>query len=117
MAKEFRRAVDRGASLGLNSDELAFYDALVQNEASVHVLGDDTLKLIAQELTRKLKASASVDWSKWESARPRVGLQPPKSGIGRHSWISRTFWAVLLATPMNSGLSAGYVPGRCPNLL
>jgi type I restriction enzyme R subunit len=75
MAKEFRQAADRGASLGLNADELAFYDALVQNEASVRQLGDDTLKLIAQELTRKLKASASVDWSKRESVRATMRVK------------------------------------------
>jgi type I restriction enzyme R subunit len=75
MAKEFRQAGDRGASLGLNSDELAFYDALVQNEASVRELGDATLKLIAQELTRKLKASAAVDWSKRESVRAAMRVK------------------------------------------
>lgn len=69
MAKEFEREAQRGKELGLNKDELAFYDALAMNEASVRQLGDAALKEIAQELTRKLKASATVDWSKRESVR------------------------------------------------
>ena len=69
MAKEFEREAQRGKELGLSRDELAFYDALAMNEASVRQLGDAALKEIAQELTRKLKASATVDWSKRESVR------------------------------------------------
>jgi type I restriction enzyme, R subunit len=38
MAKKFKEAADRGAALGLNDDELAFYDALANNEASVREL-------------------------------------------------------------------------------
>jgi type I restriction enzyme R subunit len=75
MAKEFREAADRGTALGLNTDELAFYDALARNEASVRELGDETLKQIAQELTKKLKAGASVDWSKRESVRAAMRVK------------------------------------------
>ena len=37
---------------GLRDDELAFYDAVCQNDSAVLELGDDTLKTIAQELGR-----------------------------------------------------------------
>ena len=40
----------RGAKLGLRDDELAFYDAVCQNDSAVMELGDDVLKTIAQEL-------------------------------------------------------------------
>ena len=40
MAKKFKEESGRGEALGLNEDELAFYDALVMNEASVRELGD-----------------------------------------------------------------------------
>jgi type I restriction enzyme, R subunit len=40
MAKKFKEAADRGAELGLNDDEPAFYDALANNEASLRELGD-----------------------------------------------------------------------------
>ncbi|MFK5073554.1 type I restriction enzyme endonuclease domain-containing protein, partial [Klebsiella pneumoniae] len=71
MAKEFREAAKRGEDLGLNEPELAFYDALANNESAVRELGDEVLKKIAFELTEKLRGSASVDWQKRESVRAR----------------------------------------------
>jgi type I restriction enzyme R subunit len=41
MAKQFQAAANRGAQLGLTADEMAFYDALAANEASVRELGGD----------------------------------------------------------------------------
>jgi type I restriction enzyme R subunit len=75
MAKEFNEAAKKGDELGLTSDELAFYDALSTNEASVRELGDPVLKALAQELTRKLKASAAVDWSKRDSVRATMRIK------------------------------------------
>ena len=72
MAKEFREAAKRGDELGLNVSELAFYDALANNESAVRDLGDPVLKAIAQELTQKLRGSATVDWQKRDSIRARL---------------------------------------------
>lgn len=72
MAKEFREAAKRGEKLGLNDSELAFYDALADNESAVRELGDVTLKLIAQELTEKLRKSTTVDWQKRDSVRAKL---------------------------------------------
>ncbi|WP_295641860.1 type I restriction endonuclease subunit R [uncultured Methylibium sp.] len=72
MAKEFREAAKRGDELGLNESELAFYDALANNESAVRDLGDPVLKAIAQELTQKLRGSATVDWQKRDSVRARL---------------------------------------------
>ena len=72
MAKEFREAAQRGDQLGLNPSELAFYDALANNDSAVRELGDPVLKLIAQELTQKLRSSATVDWQKRDSVRARL---------------------------------------------
>jgi type I restriction enzyme R subunit len=74
MAKKFKEAVNRGVDLGLNSDELAFYDALANNEESVRELGDETLKKIAHELAESLRKSTSVDWSVRESVRASLRL-------------------------------------------
>ena len=74
MAKKFKEAADRGAELGLNDDELAFYDALANNEASVRELGDETLKKIAHELTEALRKNVSVDWAKRDSVRASLRL-------------------------------------------
>jgi len=72
MAKKFHAAAQRGEQLGLNGDEMAFYDALATNEAAVRDLGDETLKAIAVELTQKLRASVTVDWSVRETVRARI---------------------------------------------
>jgi len=72
LAKEMREAQKRGANLGLNDDEIAFYDALEVNESAVQLLGDDTLKLIAQELVNSVRRSLTVDWTKRENARAQI---------------------------------------------
>lgn len=74
MAKQFRAAANRGEEVGLSADEMAFYDALAANEASVRELGDATLRKIAVELTGKLRASNSVDWYVRESVRAKLRL-------------------------------------------
>ena len=74
MAKKFKEAVQRGETVGLNEDELAFYDALANNEASVKELGDEILKKIAHELTENLRKNITVDWSVRESVRAKLRL-------------------------------------------
>ena len=72
MAKKFMEAARRGESLGLNHDELAFYDALAANESAVRQLGDQTLKKIAVELVVSLRRSVTVDWAVRETVRARL---------------------------------------------
>ncbi|HHJ15469.1 MAG TPA: type I restriction endonuclease subunit R [Gammaproteobacteria bacterium] len=72
MAKDFQAAMKREEALGLNPDELAFYDALANNESAVRELGDDILKKIAHELTEKLRNSTTVDWQVRDSVRARI---------------------------------------------
>lgn len=50
LAKEMKAAGARGEALGLDEDELAFYDALETNDSAVKVLSDDTLRQISREL-------------------------------------------------------------------
>ncbi len=52
MAKKFREAAGRGEKLGLNEDEVRFYDALADNESAVRELTDETLKKIVHELAK-----------------------------------------------------------------
>jgi len=74
MAKKFRAAANRGEELGLNDDEVRFYDALADNESAVRELSDETLKKIAHELTENLRQNISVDWSARESVRAKLRL-------------------------------------------
>ncbi len=45
------RTYRRGERLGLTEEELAFYDAPEVNDSPVKVLGDETLRTIARELS------------------------------------------------------------------
>lgn len=74
MAKKFKTAAERGVNLGLNNDELAFYDALANNEESVRELGDETLKKIAHELAESLRQNVSVDWAVRDNVRAKLRL-------------------------------------------
>ena len=72
LAKDIRAARQRGEEQGLSDEEIAFYDALAENESAVEVMGDDKLKLIAHELLMNLRKNISVDWTRRESARARM---------------------------------------------
>lgn len=69
LAKELRESKARAGELGLAEDELAFYDAVCQNDAAVLELGDDTLKAIAQALVKAVRESATIDWNLKESVQ------------------------------------------------
>lgn len=74
MAKEFQATLEREAALGLSPDEVAFYDALANNESAVRELGDEVLKKIAVEITEKLRSSTTVDWQVRESVRAKLRI-------------------------------------------
>jgi type I restriction enzyme R subunit len=74
MAKDFQEEMAREAKLGLNPDEIAFYDALANNESAVRELGDEILKKIAIEITEKLRNSTTVDWQVRDSVRSRLRI-------------------------------------------
>ncbi len=67
-----REAHKRGEELNLSEDELAFYDALEVNDSAVKVLGDDTLRQIARELIKAVRANVTIDWAVKESARAKL---------------------------------------------
>lgn len=72
LAKDIRAARQRGEESGLSDEEIAFYDALAENESAVQMMGDDKLKLIAHELLMSLRENISVDWAHRDSARARM---------------------------------------------
>ncbi len=74
LAMEIREEVARGQKLGLTDDELAFYDALETNDSAVKVLGDETLRTIAQELVETVRNNISIDWAMRESVRAQMRL-------------------------------------------
>ena len=72
LAKQMSEANARGEKLGLNPDEIAFYDALAANESAVQAMGNDELKVIAAELVTQVRKSVSIDWTLRESARAKI---------------------------------------------
>jgi type I restriction enzyme R subunit len=72
LAREMREANARGDQLNLSEDELAFYDALETNDSAVKVLGDATLRTIAQELVRTVRANVTIDWTLRENVRANL---------------------------------------------
>ena len=72
LAKEVREARNRGQETGLTPEEIAFYDALADNQSAVDILGNDQLKIIAHELLKGLKANVTIDWAHRDSARARL---------------------------------------------
>jgi type I restriction enzyme R subunit len=72
LAKDIQAARARGEETGLSDEEIAFYDALAENESARQVMGEPALRVIAHELVTSIKGSVSVDWMHREAARARI---------------------------------------------
>ncbi len=72
LAQDIRAARSRGEEQGLSDEEVAFYDALAENESALQVMGDDKLRVIAHELLMSLRENVAVDWAHREPARARL---------------------------------------------
>ena len=78
LAKQMRAANQKGVDLGLNEDEVAFYDALAANESAIKAMGDEKLKVIAAELVTQVRKSVTIDWTMRESARAVIRVMVKK---------------------------------------
>jgi type I restriction enzyme R subunit len=72
LAKDLNEALRRGERLGLNEDELAFYDALEVNDSAVQVLGDASLRAIAKELVENVRKNTTIDWTQRENVQAKL---------------------------------------------
>jgi len=72
MSHDMVKDAELAKSLGLNTDELAFYRALTQNQSAVRELGDKNLKALATYITEQLRKSTTVDWQVRESVRAKL---------------------------------------------
>jgi type I restriction enzyme R subunit len=75
LAQDLREADRRGEELGLTEEEVAFYDALEVNDSAVAVLGDEKLRMIAQELVRAIRNNITIDWTVRENVRAHLRIQ------------------------------------------
>ena len=102
LAKDIRAARERGEETGLTDEEIAFYDALAENQSAREVMGEPTLRVIAHELVMSLKGNVSVDWMHREAAaRPHAGAGETDSAQVR-----------LSARPAGCGRANGPAAGR-----
>ena len=62
----------------MTEDELAFYDDLEVNDSVVKVLGNETLRKIALELTQMIRNSVTIDWAQRESVQAEIRLKVKK---------------------------------------
>jgi len=72
LAQDIRAARNRGEEQGLSDEEIAFYDALAENESALQVMSDEKLRVIVHELLVSLRENVAVDWAHRESARARL---------------------------------------------
>ncbi|MDI6879233.1 MAG: type I restriction endonuclease subunit R [Desulfitobacteriaceae bacterium] len=74
LAKKITAAEKRGERTGMTSDELAFYDALADNESAREIMGEEILKQIARDLTVSIKNNISVDWAIRTSVQAKMKM-------------------------------------------
>lgn len=72
LSKDVQAARQRGEELGLAPYEVAFYDALAQNQSAREVMGQDKLRELAIALVARVRKNASIDWNLKESVRARM---------------------------------------------
>ena len=68
MAKDLQSQPDDG----LSAEEVAFYDALAQNDSAVQLMGNEELRVIAQELVNAVQSTSSVDWWRKQNVRTKM---------------------------------------------
>jgi len=78
LARKVREERNRGKQNNMSEDELAFYDALGANDSAVKILGDETLRKIALELTRMIRSNVTIDWTQRESVQAEIRLKVKK---------------------------------------
>jgi type I restriction enzyme, R subunit len=74
MAKDVSADASRGNDFAppLNDDELAFYDAVAQNESAVTEMGSGQLADIARDLVSSLRRDVTTDWVSRDDVRAKL---------------------------------------------
>ncbi len=72
LAKDIRAARARGEEEGLSDEEIAFYDALAENDSARDAMGEPQLRVIAHELVESIQKNTTIDWMHMEAARARM---------------------------------------------
>ena len=74
MANEVAAEGNRGSRFAppLSTDELAFYDAVAQNQSALEHQGEDVLAQIARELVGVMQRDIKTDWTVRDDVRAKL---------------------------------------------
>ena len=78
IAKEFRAAKAQGEALGLTDYEMAFYDAVAQNDSAREILEQEQLKALSIALVEAVRKNASIDWTIRDSVKSKMRVAVKK---------------------------------------
>ncbi len=91
MAKEMKAQNGRHHKLGLSVAEAAFYDAVVQNDAAILQMGDETLKQISVDLVGAVVDTPAPDRTPWTKTTGQWNRRPPEATPGNsHTYRLRS---------------------------
>ena len=87
MAREVSEDANRGQAFtpALSHDELAFYDAVAQNESAVTEMGTGVLADIARDLVKSLRRDVTTDWVSRDDVRAKL-RSTIKRLLARHGY-------------------------------
>lgn len=79
IGKDIKTATKEGAELDLEPDEVAFYDALLENGSARDVMDDKQLREIAKILVEQVRRDASIDWFVRKSVQAKLRINVKKT--------------------------------------
>jgi len=79
IANKLRETEKHQKSLGLNEDEVLFYDALVANGSAEEVMHDDQLRDLARILVQQVRNDASIDWQYRDTVQAKLRVNVKKT--------------------------------------
>jgi len=74
LARKMQEENKRSSQLNLSEEEIAFYDALADNESAKQVLGDKTLRTMARELVETVRKNVTIDWTLRDAVQARLRI-------------------------------------------
>ena len=100
LARTIKKDAVEGKKLGMNEDEIAFYDALEVNDSAVKILGNETLRKIAREIADTIRKNVTIDWTVRETVQAnlrvcvkkilrRYGYPPDKQEIATQTVLKQ----------------------------
>ena len=72
LAKKIKEAKENWNELWLDENEVAFYDALSDNESAKKLMDDEILKEMARELLKLIRTNTTIDWTKKENVQAKL---------------------------------------------